>query len=67
MFLVYLVAKGFCLTNGLAERMVGMVRFRNILVHDYLEIDSLLVHTHLQAELDDFEQFAQIITKRFLV
>ena len=55
------------LPKDLAQRMVGMVRFRNILVHDYLEIDSTLVHAHLQAELDDFDQFAQHITNRFLV
>ena len=54
------------LSRDLAVRMVGMVRFRNILVHDYLEIDSELVYEHLAEELHDFEQFAQEITSRFL-
>lgn len=54
------------LSADLAKRMVGMVRFRNILVHDYLEIDSIIVHTHLAGELDDFDQFAQEIATKFL-
>lgn len=48
----------------LAERMVGMVRFRNILVHDYLDINQKLVYAHLTERLDDFEQFAQEILKQ---
>ncbi len=51
----------------LARHMVGMVRFRNILVHDYLEIDMLIVYQNLTAELDDFDHFAQQIIARFLV
>jgi len=47
--------------------MADMVRFRNILVHDYLEIDAVIVHTHLAGELDDFDQFAQEIATQFLV
>lgn len=48
----------------LADRMVAMVRFRNILVHDYLDINQRLVHAHLTERLDDFEQFAQEILKQ---
>jgi uncharacterized protein YutE (UPF0331/DUF86 family) len=47
----------------LASRMVGMVRFRNILVHNYLDIDSSLVYEHLTHRLDDFEAFARAILK----
>ena len=54
------------LSRDLAERMAGMVRFRNILVHDYLEIDSAIVYGHLAEELDDFDRFAQEITDEFL-
>ena len=52
---------------GLAQRMAGMVRFRNILVHDYIEIDPGAVYQNLTAELDDFDQFAREIAGRFLV
>ena len=54
------------INRDLARRMVGMVRFRNILVHDYLEIDSHIVYHNLAGELDDFDQFSQEIIARFL-
>ena len=54
------------ISRGLAERMVGMVRFRNILVHDYLDIDATIVHRSLTGELEDFDQFSQEIIVRFL-
>lgn len=43
----------------LAKRMKGMVNFRNILVHEYLEIDNELVHRNLTQNLHDFNEFAQ--------
>jgi uncharacterized protein YutE (UPF0331/DUF86 family) len=49
-----------------AQRMVGMVRFRNILVHDYLEIDAAQVHANLGERLGDFDQFSRAIAARFL-
>jgi uncharacterized protein YutE (UPF0331/DUF86 family) len=52
--------------RDLARRMVGMVRFRNILVHDYLEIDSYIVYRNLKDELEDFDQFTQAIIGQFL-
>ena len=52
--------------RDLARRMVGMVRFRNILVHDYLDIDSQIVYHNLTDELGDFDRFAQTILDRFL-
>ena len=54
------------ISRGLARRMVGMVRFRNILVHDYLEIDSHIVYNNLAEALSDFDQFSQEIIARFL-
>ena len=54
------------LDRELARRMVGMVRFRNILVHDYLDIDSQIVYHNLTDELGDFDQFSQEVVGRFL-
>lgn len=54
------------ISPDLARRMTGMVRFRNILVHDYLEIDSEIVYRGLTTELDDFQRFAREIADRFL-
>ncbi len=50
----------------LAQRMVGMVRFRNILVHNYLDIDAALVHRLLAQHLADFDQFSREIVGQFL-
>lgn len=49
--------------DELGQRMKGMVNFRNILVHDYLEIDGEIVHQNLTQNLEDFNQFAQAIIK----
>jgi hypothetical protein len=47
--------------------MVGMVRFPNFLVQDYLDIDSELVHGHLEQRLSDFQQFRREIIDQFPV
>ncbi len=53
------------ISAGLARRVVGMVRFRNILVQDYLDIDSDLVKGHLEQRLSDFQQFSREIIDQF--
>lgn len=53
------------ISSDLAQRMVGMVRFRNILVHDYLDLDSRLVHSHLSQRLSDFDQFSRELIEQF--
>jgi uncharacterized protein YutE (UPF0331/DUF86 family) len=42
-----------------AHTLVQMVRFRNILVHVYTQVDVGRVYDTLQNHLDDFGQFAQ--------
>ena len=49
--------------DELGQRMKGMVNFRNILVHEYLEIDGKIVHRNLARNLEDFNQSAQAIIK----
>jgi len=46
-----------------AEEFVKMIRFRNILVHDYVGLDVSRVYTFLQERLADFELFIECITK----
>lgn len=46
-----------------ASRIEGMASFRNILVHDYLEIDIQKVYHHLTNYLEDFREFARHIIK----
>ena len=54
------------ISRALSGRMVAMVRFRNILVHDCLEIDGTIVHHNLTEELEDFDQFSKEIIAQFL-
>jgi uncharacterized protein YutE (UPF0331/DUF86 family) len=51
------------LPQKLAGRIKGMVNFRNILVHDYTEIDSEKVYIILKQGLIDFSDFARAIIK----
>ncbi|MHB1420673.1 MAG: type VII toxin-antitoxin system HepT family RNase toxin [Bacillota bacterium] len=48
---------------SLAKRIKGMVRFRNILVHDYLEINPTVVYGILTRSLQDLDEFARAIVK----
>lgn len=45
----------------LGQRMVGLTRFRNILVHDYLTIDPKIVFERSTAELVDFDDFGKAL------
>jgi uncharacterized protein YutE (UPF0331/DUF86 family) len=46
-----------------AEEFVKMIRFRNILVHSYVELDLSKVYSFLQERLGDFELFIEHITE----
>ena len=48
-----------------AHTLVQMVRFRNVLVHLYTQVDVRRVYEHLHHHLDDFGQCAQYVV-RFL-
>jgi len=49
------------ISEPLAQRLVGLVRFRNILVHGYLVIDPLKVQAALANDSDLFFSFATAI------
>jgi len=44
-----------------ANRLVDMARFRNVLVHLYLEVDTRKVYQYIQNNLGDFEEFARYV------
>lgn len=48
------------LTSDTADRMVEMAGFRNVLAHQYADIDVDRVHEHLQ-DLEQFRAFAREI------
>ena len=45
-----------------ANKLSGMARFHNVLVHLYLEVDLLRVYEYLQKSLDDLEKYAQYVS-----
>jgi uncharacterized protein YutE (UPF0331/DUF86 family) len=46
-----------------AQKLVAMAKFRNVLVHLYLEVDLQRVYRYLQENLDDFETFASYVSE----
>lgn len=50
---------------GLAERLMAMARFRNVLVHLYAEVDEARVLEILRTSLDDMDEFVALLRKRF--
>lgn len=46
-----------------AHQLISMVRFRNVLVHLYLEVDLRRVYQYLQYNLGDLEMFVRHIVQ----
>ncbi len=49
------------LPESLATRLVAMAKFRNVLVHLYLEIEVERLYQYIQHNLDDFDEFATYV------
>jgi uncharacterized protein YutE (UPF0331/DUF86 family) len=49
--------------NRLASRLSSMTGLRNVLVHDYLEVDLGIVFAILKSDLPDFEKFIAAVMK----
>ena len=49
--------------SDFAQRFQGIAGFRNILVHQYLQVDVEIVYEQLKQGLEDFEQFMVFVHK----
>lgn len=58
-----LLARQKVVSKKLAVKLTAMAGFRNILVHEYLEIDRRRVYRALTTELRDFESFIRAVTR----
>ncbi|MGH9385888.1 MAG: type VII toxin-antitoxin system HepT family RNase toxin [Vicinamibacterales bacterium] len=58
-----LLARQKVVSKRLAIKLTAMAGFRNILVHEYLEIDRRRVYRALTTELRDFESFVRAVTR----
>ena len=50
-------------SSRFAKKFASVAGFRNILVHEYLEINFKKVHKHLKEDLQDFDFYAKCIAK----
>ena len=58
-----ILAKHKVLSAPLSKKLTSMAGFRNILVHEYLEIDRRRVYRALRDDLRDFEKFIRGVSK----
>ena len=47
----------------LRETWIAMIGFRNVLVHDYTDIDQKLVYDALKNRLDDFQKLRKVFAQ----
>lgn len=59
-----LLATHKVLSLRLARKLAPMSGFRNLLVHEYMEIDRRRVYRVLHEDLGDFEKFITAVSKR---
>jgi len=61
----FILAEHGYLDDAMREKWIQMIGFRNILVHDYLDLDREIVYRVLQHDLEDIERlrraFAQFL------
>ena len=58
-----LLARQKVVSKKLSVKLAAMAGFRNVLVHEYLDIDRRRVYRALTAELRDFESFIRAVTR----
>lgn len=62
-----LLARNRIVEQDLADRLGRMTGFRNLLVHQYWEVDDNRVHRFIVEDLDDLEMFADTIGQFYLI
>ncbi len=53
------------ISGDLADRLMAMARFRNVLVHLYAEVDEQRVLRILRSSLGDLDAFVETLRQRF--
>jgi uncharacterized protein YutE (UPF0331/DUF86 family) len=55
------LAEAGVLPRDFGDHLAAMARFRNVLVHLYVEVDPVKVFNIIQQNLDDFDRFAKYV------
>ena len=58
-----LLAENKIVAESLSRKLISMTGLRNVLVHEYLEIDLHLIYEIIKNDLDDFDQFIAGVLK----
>jgi uncharacterized protein YutE (UPF0331/DUF86 family) len=60
----YMLEENSYIDRGLSENMVAAVGFRNLIVHEYGQIDLKQVYDIAHHNIDDLEHFVKAIVKK---
>lgn len=60
---IKILAENKIIPDDFAGRFASVAGFRNILVHEYADVDLSKVYNHLQNDLRDFDFYAKCITQ----
>ena len=60
-----ILAKNKVIPQSLARTLTGMAGVRNVLVHEYLDVDQERLYAIISRNLGDFEKFVKVISKLF--
>lgn len=58
--IAYILEEKKFISEDLREKWIRMVGFRNILVHDYLEVDRSIVYDVLKNHLQDLDELQKV-------
>lgn len=61
--ILLILGKNSIIPEKFANKISKMAGFRNILIHNYLEVDRSLVYRFLPENIPDFERFIKMIVK----
>ena len=62
-FFLILFDSGYIEDKRIAEKMIEMVKFRNLLTHFYMKVDMEWVYAYLQNDLGLFEAFQRMVLR----
>ena len=61
----YLLQENGCIGADLTEKIIRAVGFRNLLVHEYGNLDLKKVYKIFQDDIDDLKEFVSVILKKY--
>ena len=61
----YLLQENGCIGADLTEKIIRAVGFRNLLVHEYGNLDLKKVYKIFQDDIDELKEFVSVILKKY--